>query len=138
MNRPSSFNGTENLIQNFCVTFSHNFNHQYSRIQNHFVIKGAPVTKETALKIAEMLFPDYTDIIIESIENDENTLTPSEYHFLQGMLKEKRQAILRNGELRFKEDPTKGPYVETDYDKYIFMLIEKMQARIHQFPPYHT
>ncbi len=134
----ASFNGTENLIQNFCVTFSHTFNYQHSRIKNSFVLKGAPVTKENALQIAKILFPHYTEIVIESIENDEMTLTPSEYHFLQGILKETRQSTLRNGELRFKEDPTRGPYVETEYDEYILHLIKKMEARMDQFPVYHT
>ena len=138
MKPPVSFNGTENLIQNYCVTFSHNFNHQYSRIKNNFVVKGAPLTKENALKIAEILFPKYTDIIIESIENDENTLTPSEYHFLQGILKEKRQGDLGAAEQRIINGVSNGPYVETDYDKYILMLIKKMEARMDQFPVYHT
>jgi hypothetical protein len=91
---PGSFNGTENLIQNFCVRFSHNFNHQYSRIKNTFVIKRADVTKEKALKVAKVLFPKYTDIEIESIENDEMTLTPSEYHFIQGVLNDRLLARL--------------------------------------------
>ena len=124
---PPSWNGTENLVQNFCVTFSHNFNHQYSRIKNTFVVKGAPLTKETALKIVEILFPKYTDIIIESIENDVLTLTPSEYHFMQGILKDK---------LRAQRD--RSNYVETEYDKYLLMLVEKMEARMDQFPVYHT
>jgi len=126
---PPSWNGTENLVQNYCVTFSHNFDHKYSRITNHFIIKGAPVTKESALKIAETLFQGqrFTDIIIESIENDENTLTPSEYYFIQGILNDKLMASRGNTR-----------YVETDYDKYILKLIKKMSARMHQFPVYHT
>ena len=135
--KPVSFNGTENIVQNFCVTFSHNCNHKYSRIKNTFVVKGAPLPKENALKIAEILFPEYTDIIIESIENDEKTLTPAEYHFLQGILKEKRQAEMRTQEWLIKEGKQED-FQETDYDKYILMLIEKMQARMDQFPVYHT
>lgn len=124
---PPSWNGTENLIQNYCVTFSHNFDHRYSRITNTFVVKGAPLTKETALSLAGILFPRYTDIIIESIENDENTLTPSEYYFIQGILNDKIMA-----------SRGRTNYVETEYDKYILKLIKKMSARMHQFPPYHT
>ena len=127
MKPPASFNGTENLIQNFCVTFSHNFNHQYSRIKNAFVIKGADVTKESALKVAEILFPKYTDIIIESIENDELTLTPSEYDFIQGVLKDKLSA-----------NKAKPSSAETDYNEYLSMLIKKMTNRMDQFPVYHT
>ena len=138
MKPPGSFNGTENIIQNYCITFTHNFNHMYSRIKNAFVIKGADVTKEKALQIANILFPDYTDIEIESIENDEMTLTPSEYHFIQGMLRAERQSNLRAAEIRIKEGISQGPYVETEYDKYILHLIKKMEARMDQFPVYHT
>ena len=125
-NPPPSWNGTENLVQNYCVTFSHNFNHQYSRIPNTLIVKGAPLTKETAFKIAEILFPKYTDIIIESIENDKNTLTPTEYHFIQGVLKDKLLAH------------RSSHHVEVKYDDYLVMLIKKMEARMDQFPTYHT
>jgi len=143
MKPPTSFNGTENLIQNFCVTFSHNFNHQYSRIKNTFVIKGAPVTKESALKVAEFLFPKYTDIIIESIENDENTLTPSEYYFIQGVLKDRQRVRKSAAEERRKENPEIAKAWDEDknekeYDEYLLMLIKKMEARMDQFPVYHT
>jgi hypothetical protein len=138
MNPPTSFNGTENLIQNYCVMFSHNFKHQYSRIKNTFVIRGAPLTKENALMIAETLFPEYTDIIIESIDNAENTLTPSEYDFIQGVLKDKRMNNIALAERRIEDGISEGPYVDTDYDKYLLMLIKKMQTRMEQFPVYHT
>lgn len=138
-----SFNGTENIIQNFCVTFSHNFDHLHSRFKNSFVVKGAPITKEHALKIAEMLFPTYTDIIIESVENDENTLTPSEYHFLQGVLKDRLHERESASERRRKENPevAKGwdeNKSQKEYDEYLLMLIKKMEARMDQFPVYHT
>ena len=143
MKPPTSFNGTENLIQNFCVTFSHNFNHQYSRIKNTFVVKGAPVTKESALKVAEFLFPKYTDIIIESIENDEKTLTPSEYYFIQGVLKDRQCVRKSAAEERRKENPEIAKAWDEDknekeYDEYLVMLIKKMEARMGQFPVYHT
>jgi len=145
MKPPPSFNGTENLIQNFCVKFSHNFDHKYSRIKNHFVIKGAPVTKENALKIAEILFQGkrFTDIIIESVDNDENTLTPSEYHFIQGVLKDRLSARKAESERRMEENPENAKKWDEDksqkeYDEYLLMLIKKMEARMHQFPPYHT
>ena len=54
--KTTSFNGTHDLIQNFCIKFSHNCNHEGSRIKNHFVIKGAPITKENAKQIAEILY----------------------------------------------------------------------------------
>ncbi len=141
--KPVSFNGTENIIQNYCVTFSHNFNHQYSRIKNTFVVKGAPLTKESALKIAEILFPEYTDIIIESIENDEKTLTPSEYFFLQGILKDRLYSRRDSAEHRRKENPDLAKSWdenknEQEYDEYLFKLIHKMEARMDQFPVYHT
>lgn len=141
--KPVSFNGTENLIQNFCITFSHNFDHKYSRIKNTFVVKGAPITKETALKIAELLFPKYTDIIIESVENDENTLTPSEYDFIQGVLKDRQRLRNFEAEERRKNNPevSKGwdeCKSEKNYDEYLQMLIKKMKARMDQFPVYHT
>ncbi len=141
--KPVSFNGTENLIQNFCITFSHNFDHKYSRIKNTFVVKGAPITKENALKVAEILFPKYTDIIIESIENDENTLTPSEYDFIQGVLKDRQRTRNFEAEKRRKNNPevAKGwdeNKSEKNYDEYLQMLIKKMKARMDQFPVYHT
>ncbi len=143
MNTPSSFNGTENLIQNYCVRFSHNFNHMYSRIKNTFVIKGAPVTKENALQITGILFPDYTDIEIESVDNDENTLTPSEYDFIQGVLKERLSNRSDAAAERRKENPEVAKSWdenerEQNYDNYLLMLIKKMQLRKDQFPVYHT
>lgn len=138
---PGSFNGTENLIQNYCVTFSHNFGHYLTGsrpFRNSFVIKGAEVTKENALKIAEILFPDYTEKQIESIENDENTLTPSEYDFIQGVLKDKMKSDWANQRERISKGIQLAPYEETDYDRYLVMLIKKMQSRMNQFPVYHT
>lgn len=141
--KPVGFHDTQDLVQNFCVTFSHNFNHQYSRIKNNFVVKGAPLTKETALKVAEILFPTYTDIIIESIENDEKTLTPSEYFFLQGVLKDRMFARVSAAEERKKTNPENAKAWEEnpnekEYDAYLFKLIHKMEARMDQFPVYHT
>lgn len=126
MKPPISYNGTENLIQNFCVTFRHNFYHKYSFITNSFVIKGANVTEENALKVAGVLFPNYTDIEIVSIKNDELTLTPSEYHFMQGVLKDKLVVS--------KTDP----HAPLNYKEYLVTLIKKMEARMGQFPVYHT
>jgi len=128
MKPPVSFNGTENLIQNFSVRFSHTFRNEGGyRFKSMFVIKGASVTTENALPIAKSLFPRFTEIEIESIENDDLTLTPSEYDFLQGVLKDK---ICVN--------KSKIDYVETDYDKYLETLIKKMRERMDQFPVYHT
>jgi len=134
----SSFNGTENIIQNYCITFTHNFNHKYSRIKNSFVIKGADITKEKALQIANILFPDYTDIEIESIENDEMTLIPSEYHFIQGILKERLSSRIAAEEQRKKENPESYYRNDPKYNEYLLMLIKKMEARMDQFPVYHT
>lgn len=141
--KPVGFNDTQDLVQNFLVTFSHNFNHQYSRITNHFVIRGADVTKENALKVAEVLFPKYTDIIIESIENDTGTLTPSEYFFLQGKLKEEFHANMEQAAKRRKEQPDVAKMwdehpQEKEYNEYLLKLIHKMEARMNQFPVYHT
>jgi hypothetical protein len=141
--KATSFNGTENLIQNFCITFTHNFNHACSRIKNSFVIKAAAITKENAIKIAEILFPRYTDIEIVSIENDEMTLTPSEYHFIQGILKDRQRERMSASETRQKENPKLAKSWEEnknqqEYDEYLLMLIKKMEARMDQFPVYHT
>ena len=134
----AGFNGTAHSIQNYCITFTHTFNHKHSRFKNSFVIKGAEITKENALNIAEILFPDYTDIQIESIENDELTLTPAEYEFLHYHLRGQRQTDLRAVELRIKDGTLRGPYIETEHDKYILNLIFKMKSRMKQFPVYHT
>ena len=141
--KPVSWCGRPDVIQNFLVTFSHNFNHQYSRITNHFVIKGAAVTKENALKIAEILFPGYTDIIIESIENDNMTLSASEYYFLQGKLKEEFHANMTQAAQRRKDQPDVAKMwdenkEEKEYNEYLLMLIKKMEDRMDQFPVYHT
>lgn len=138
-----SYNGTEDLVQNFCVTFTHNFNHEHSRFTNSFVIKAANVTKENALAIAEILFPGYTDIEIKSIDTDENTLTAAEYFFLQGVLKEKLYLRQDGAERRRKENPDIAKSYdenknEQEYDKYLFNLIHKMETRMRQFPVYHT
>lgn len=115
------------------------FPHSNSRIKNSFVIKAADVDNEKALKIAEILFgEEYTDIQIESIENDNNTLTPSEYGFIRRILEERRQSDLRCAEHRIINGIEKGPYIETEFDKYVLGLIHKMKARMEQFPVYHT
>jgi hypothetical protein len=143
--KPVSWCGRPDVSQNFLVTFSHNFDHKYSRITNHFVIKGATVTKENALKIAEILFSGsgYTDIIIESIENDEMTLTPSEYYFLQGKMKEDLHARMSSAAERRKDQPDVAKMwdehpQEKEYNEYLLKLIHKMEARMDQFPVYHT
>jgi hypothetical protein len=136
--KTASFNGTENIIQNYCITFTHNFNHQHSRIKNSFVIKAAEVNKEQALKIAEILFPDYTDIQIETIENDVLTLTPLEYQHLCAILRDKRNGILSAADRRIKDGIEKGPYIETEMDKFLTALLKKMIDRMNQFPIYHT
>ena len=132
MKETVSFNGTHNNIQNYCVTFTHNFikttlHHTPSRFKNSFVIKAADVDVEKAKKIAEILFPKYTDIEIESVDNDTNTLTPSEYQFIRGKLMDL---------LPSKEEIDKRG--ETDYDKYLLTLCKKMTTRMQQFPVYHT
>ncbi len=140
---PYYWNGTRDLIQNFCVKFTHNFNHRYSRFENSFVVRGAPIDHDIALKMVNMMFPKYTDVKIESIENDENTLTPSEYHFLQGVLRDKLYARRAAQEERRKNNPECAKAWDEDgreqeYDEYLFKLIHKMQARMDQFPVYHT
>jgi len=67
---------TKNLIQNYFVTFTHNFDHKYSRFTNSFKILAADVTKEKALEVANVLFPDCTDIEIVSVENDDQFPLP--------------------------------------------------------------
>lgn len=142
--KPVGFHDTLDLVQNFLVTFSHNFDHKYSRITNHFVIRGAAVTKENALKIAEILFPNYTDIIIESVENDnKTTLTPGEYFFLQGKIKEEFHANMTQAAKRRVEQPDVAKMwdehpQEKEYNEYLLKLIHKMEARMDQFPVYHT
>lgn len=141
--KPVGFHDTQDLVQNFCVKYTHNFDHKYSRFDSAFVVKGAPLTKEQALKIAEILFPERTDIIIESVENDTGTLTPSEYFFLQGVLKDKLFARKSAAEERRKENPEVAKSwddnkQEKEYDEYLEMLIKKMQARMDLFSVYHT
>lgn len=133
-----SFNDTENIIQNYCITFTHNFRHQDSRFKNSFFIKAAEVDSEKAKKVAEILFPRFTDIEIVSIENDVNTLTPSEYDFIRGKLRDERQSHMRCQEHRIQEGYQEGPFKETEYSEYLLKLIKKMETRIRQFPLYHT
>jgi hypothetical protein len=102
------------------------------------VIKAAEVTKEKALKIAKILFPKYTDIEIESIENDEMTLTPSEYDFIQGVLDARLRSRIAAAKERKKANPDAEQWDETEYNEYLLMLIKKMRARMDQFPVYHT
>jgi hypothetical protein len=145
--KPVGFHDTLDLIQNFCVTFTHSFGHYASnpktRFVNHFVVRGAPIDSGIALEMTKMMFPTYTDIKIESIENDENTLTPSEYFFLQGVIKEKLYCRAQSQEERKKNNPEIAKAWEEDgreqeYDEYLLNLIKKMQTRMDQFPVYHT
>lgn len=143
MKAPTGYNKTAHIVQNYCVTFTHNFNHMYSRFKNSFVIKAAEVTPENALKVAEILFPNFTDIQIESIENDTMTLTPSEYDFIQGVLKDKLYLRQDTAERRRRDNPKLAKSYdesenEKEYDEYLFNLIHKMEARMKQFPVYHS
>ena len=137
--KPVSFNGTENIIQNYRISITHELGHGGSRFDTMFVIKGVDVTEETALKAAKALYgPKFRNIRVECIENDDMTLTPSEYDFLCGMVKEKRQSIMRNKEFRIKEGKQPGPLVDDEYTLYLLNLIKKMEDRMEQFPVYHT
>ena len=135
-----SFNGTEHLIQNYCITFSHQIGYEHSRIKNSFVVKGANVTKENALEITKAAFspPMFTNIEIISIENDENTLTPSEYEFIKCKINDLYQSSMRLKELNIINGKSKGPLTESEHDKYLIGIVKKMADRMDQFPVYHT
>ena len=140
MTKTISYNQTEHQIQNYCVTFTHQIDSKHSRIKNSFVIKGANVNKEQALEIAKILFapPIFTNIEIVSVENDENTLTPAEYEFIRGKIKDLYQNSMRSQEINMRTNDITGPVVETEYDKYLNGIVNKMTARMNQFPVYHT
>ena len=140
MKKTISYNQTEHQIQNYCVTFTHQIDSKHSRIKNSFVIKGANVNKQQALEIAKILFvpPMFTNIEIVSVENDENTLTPAEYEFIRGKINDLYQRSMRQQEVDMRTNNITGPVIETEYDTYLHQLIKKMDARMHQFPVYHT
>ena len=115
--------------QNNCITISFQYKQNPSAlsIKTCFVIKAAKVDKEQALKIAEILFPDFTDIKIESIENDELTLTYEDYATLHMMINDKLVDYIKTTKTIY--DDVSDP-IMMKYKK----LLEKMTARIGQFP----
>jgi hypothetical protein len=91
-----------------------------------FVIKAADVDMAKAQKIAEILFPQFVDIKVVSITNDENTLTYRDYEVLKSMVNDKLIACIRGSRIPY--DELKHPL-----DVMYKTLLEKMTARIHQF-----
>ncbi len=92
----------------------------------HFVIKAVDVDMEKAQKIAEILYPQFPNIKVESVTNDENTLTYRDYELLKSLVNDKLISIIRG---------CRTPYDELShpYDLTWKKLLEKMTARIHQF-----
>ena len=91
-----------------------------------FMIKAADVDKERAQKIAEILFPNYADVKVVEVTNDENTLTYRDYETLRMMVNDKLIACIRGSRIPY--DELKHPL-----DLMYKALLEKMTARIHQF-----
>jgi len=114
--------------QNYCITISYKFKHNPvgNDIKTCFIIKAADVDEEKALKIANILFPDFVDIKVKSIENDELTLTFEDYQILHTMVNDKLRESIKASKTPYKE-------IKTPYDLMYKKLLEKMSDRIHQF-----
>jgi hypothetical protein len=115
--------------QNNCITISYKYKQNPSALpfKTCFIVKAANVDEEQALKIANILFPDFTDIKVESIENDELTLTYEDYVTLRMMINDKLVDYIKTTKTIY--DDISDP-IMVKYKK----LLEKMTARIGQFP----
>lgn len=91
-----------------------------------FIIKAAYVNEEKAQKIAEILFPNWTDIKVESVHNDELTLTYHDYEELKMVINNKLIDSMKNTRTKWED-------ISHPLDLKWKKLLEKMNARIHQF-----
>jgi hypothetical protein len=110
--------------QNNCITISYQCGE--CRMNTCFIIKAANVNEEQALKISNILFPDFNDIKVESIKNDELTLTYEDYKTLHMMVNDKLVWSMRESKTPY--DKLTHP-IDLKYKK----LLEKMESRIGQF-----
>lgn len=114
-------------IQNYCITISYKYKSNPTVVDNScFIIKAAPIDDEKALAIAKILFPYYIDIKIESIENDENTLTYEDYESLHMMVNDKLLYSMKDSKTTYEN--VSHP-IDVRYKK----LLEKMTKRMRQF-----
>ena len=113
--------------QDYCIEISYKYgiNATYD-VKTCFVIKAANVNEEKALKVAQILFPDFTDIKVVSIKNDENTLTFEDYSTLHMMVNDKLVASLKGTKTTYEN-------VTHPLDLKYKNLLEKMAKRIGQF-----
>jgi len=93
-----------------------------------FIIKAVDVNMEQAQKVAEILFPDCENVIVTSIENDENTLTHDDYETLRNIVNDKLVESIKSNRVPY--DEISHP-IDLKYKK----LLEKMNKRVIQFPP---
>jgi hypothetical protein len=116
--------------QNYCITISYRYglNPGGCPCKSCFIIKAANVDKDKAEKIAKILFPDYVDVVVESVENDENTLTWEDYETLHMMVNDHLLASMKGTKTTY--DKISHP-LDMKYKK----LLEKMTARKKQFQP---
>lgn len=113
----------------YCIEISYNYRtHAEYRTKTCFIIKGVPLTIETAQKIAEILFPDFFDIKVESITNDVLTLSCEEYYDIKTVLKEYVRIHDKINEPEYVADVRKSNVSKIEN------IIDKMEHRIDQFP----
>jgi hypothetical protein len=96
-----------------------------------FVVKAANIDETKALAVAKILFPDYIDIKVDSIVNDEKTLSYEDYETLRMMVND--HLVNRIKSRRIPYDQLNHP-LDVKYKK----LLEKMNARLDQFPTHFT
>lgn len=91
-----------------------------------FIIKAAKVDMEKASKIAEVLFPEVEDIRVESITNDENTLTFEEYQWMYTYFNDILVAYIKEKRILYQD-------IADPYYVRFKNICEKMKKRIGQF-----
>ena len=114
--------------QNFCITISFKYKKYPTggTTQTSFVIKAADVDNEKAFKIAEILFPDFVIEKVDSVVNDELTLTYDDYVNLHMMVNDKLLGSMKASKTTY--DKISHP-LDLKYKK----LLEKMNARLGLF-----
>lgn len=114
--------------QDYCIKIEYQYpkNPGCRPVETVFVVKAVDIDKEKAQKVAEILFPDFANVKVVEITNDENTLTYRDYELLKSVVNDKLIGIIRGS--RTPYDDLSHPY-DLSWKK----LLEKMTARIHQF-----
>ena len=111
---------------NITISYNHKLSPSIRKAKTSFIIKAADVNEEQTLKIANILFPDFIGINVESIVNDELTLNWEDYHLLHMMINDRLLSSMKSSKTTYEN-------ISHPADLRDKKLLEKMTSRMNQF-----